>query len=113
MIQSSIVVSRSLLVTVLSESFFISHKVLMLIVQHYLLMFNFYNNVATFLPEVAPEQKWNQQETITSLVYKAGYRKQLTRDLQKSISCTRYQSSKCYLTYENYSTMKGAASVED
>lgn len=61
---------------------------------------------------MAAEQKWNQQETITSLVHKAGYRKELTHDLQKTIRCTRYQSSKHRLEYEKYVTMEDALSIE-
>jgi len=70
------------------------------------------NYSATFLPEVAAEQRWNQQETIKSLVYKAGYRKGLTHDVQKIIRCTRYQSSKHRLVYEKYVTLENAVPVE-
>lgn len=67
--------------------------------------------IATFLPEVAKEQNWTQQETIIQLVYKSGFRHKLTPEIQSKIHCTRYQSSKHYLTYEEYVTMADAISV--
>lgn len=57
---------------------------------------------ATFLPEIAHEQEWTQQETVLSLIRKAGYRGVLTEKLLHGIHCTRYQSSKYQLTYQEY-----------
>jgi len=57
---------------------------------------------ATFLPEVAQQQGWTQNETIAQLVRKAGYHGELTADLLAAIHCTRYQSSKHRLTYDAY-----------
>eukprot|EP00577_Skeletonema_sp_RCC1716_P020880 CAMPEP_0113385428 /NCGR_PEP_ID=MMETSP0013_2-20120614/7461_1 /TAXON_ID=2843 ORGANISM="Skeletonema costatum, Strain 1716" /NCGR_SAMPLE_ID=MMETSP0013_2 /ASSEMBLY_ACC=CAM_ASM_000158 /LENGTH=305 /DNA_ID=CAMNT_0000268183 /DNA_START=65 /DNA_END=982 /DNA_ORIENTATION=- /assembly_acc=CAM_ASM_000158 len=57
---------------------------------------------ATFLPEVAKEQCWNQKETILSLIRKAGYRGNITNGLLSQIQCTRYQSSKCRIAYHEY-----------
>lgn len=57
---------------------------------------------ATYLPEVAYEQKWTQQETVLSLVRKAGYRGVITDDLLVRIRCTRYQSSKYQLSYQEH-----------
>jgi len=57
---------------------------------------------ATFLPEVAKQQRWNQQKTISSLILKAGYNATITQELLTSIDCTRYQSSKCLSTYTEY-----------
>ena len=57
---------------------------------------------ATFLPEVAHEQKWTQQETVLSLVRKAGYRGVITDELLVQIRCTRYQSSKHQLSYQEH-----------
>lgn len=34
---------------------------------------------ATFLPEVAEEQNWDQKKTVEALIRKAGYRKQITK----------------------------------
>ncbi len=57
---------------------------------------------ATYLPEVAFEQKWTQQDTVLSLVRKAGYRGAITDELLLQIRCTRYQSSKYQITYQEY-----------
>ena len=57
---------------------------------------------ATYLPEVAYEQRWNQEKAIVSLVRKAGYRGSITDDFLKKLQCTRYQSSKCQITYQDY-----------
>lgn len=57
---------------------------------------------ATFLPEVAEQQSWTTEQTIVSLVKKSGYEGYLSDDLLKSIKCTRYQSSKIYMTYRDY-----------
>lgn len=60
-------------------------------------------SVATFLPEVAQDHGWDQRQTIAQLVYKAGYHHgEVTSDLLAAIHCTRYQSSKCNLTFEEY-----------
>ena len=77
----------------------------------------------TFLPEVACEQNWNQVETIVALVRKAGYQPSTTtsgsssssssgssittNEFMASIRCTRYQSSKCQLSYLDYATARG------
>lgn len=56
---------------------------------------------ATYLPEVAAEQGWDQLETLTSLIRKAGFRKTLDDVLAfDNLKVTRYQSQKCALTYE-------------
>lgn len=60
---------------------------------------------ATYLPEVAAEQQWTQQQAIASLAHKAGFRNQLTPEVQSQIQCTRYQSSKHYLKFEEYVRM--------
>jgi uncharacterized protein (TIGR00296 family) len=57
---------------------------------------------ATYLPEVAYEQRWNQEATVISLIRKAGYRGSIKDELLKQIQCTRYQSSKCRATYQDY-----------
>jgi AMME syndrome candidate gene 1 protein len=56
----------------------------------------------TYLPEVAPEQGWSQSEAVESLVRKAGYKGAVTKDLLQSMKTTRYQSSKCGLSYSEY-----------
>lgn len=57
---------------------------------------------STYLPEVAAEQKWNQKTTVESLIRKAGWVGPVTDALLKTIECTRYQSSKLRLTFEEY-----------
>lgn len=57
---------------------------------------------ATFLPEVAKEQSWSQKEAVLSLIRKAGYRGRITNDLLSQIQCTRYQSSKYRISYQEY-----------
>ncbi|KAK9460216.1 AMMECR1 domain-containing protein [Lipomyces oligophaga] len=56
---------------------------------------------ATYLPDVAPEHFKTKQETIESLVLKAGYRGR-TDWSKLEISLVRYQSSKEYLKYPEY-----------
>ena len=60
----------------------------------------------TFLPEVAKEQRWDHGQTIASLVRKAGYNGVVSPDLLNGIECTRYQSSKCKVTYREYVNVK-------
>ena len=62
---------------------------------------------ATYLPEVAKEQGWNHSETVTSLIQKAGYQRTVSSEMLPRIHCTRYESSKCRLTYDEYKMSKG------
>ena len=57
---------------------------------------------ATYLPEVAKEQGWNQEEAIHSLIRKSGYRGEINQKLLSSISLTKYQSSKYSVSYREY-----------
>ena len=57
---------------------------------------------ATFLPEVATEQGWTTEETVHSLLRKAGFTGPVTADVLQAISTTRYQSSKFKLSYADY-----------
>ncbi|KAL3790977.1 hypothetical protein ACHAWO_000137 [Cyclotella atomus] len=57
---------------------------------------------ATYLPEVAYEQRWNPEDTVISLIRKAGYRGYISDELLEQIQCTRYQSSKYRTTYQDY-----------
>jgi len=59
---------------------------------------------ATYLPEVASEQGWDQIQTIDSLLKKGGYRGPITEELRKSIKLTRYQSEKLSVSYAEYVT---------
>lgn len=67
------------------------------------------NYSSTFLPEVAPEQGWNQHKTVKSLIRKAGYHRPVDDGLLAKIKCTRYQSSKQKLTYDEYVQQKDDA----
>lgn len=57
---------------------------------------------ATFLPEVAQQKRWDQLKTVSILIQKAGYDSTVSQDLLASIVCTRYQSSKCVVSYTDY-----------
>jgi hypothetical protein len=45
---------------------------------------------------------WNQHEALQSLIRKAGYDGPIQDELLARIRCTRYQSSKCRVTYQEY-----------
>lgn len=64
------------------------------------------NYSATYLPEVASEQGWDQIKTVKSLIRKAGYHKSVDGALLERIRCTRYQSSKQTLTFDEYVQQK-------
>uniref|UniRef100_A0A336M9U5 CSON011986 protein n=1 Tax=Culicoides sonorensis TaxID=179676 RepID=A0A336M9U5_CULSO len=57
---------------------------------------------ATYLPQVATEQGWDQIQTIDSLLRKGGYRGQITQETRRSIKLTRYTSTECQMTYNEY-----------
>jgi len=57
---------------------------------------------ATYLPEVAPEQGWNQVQTIDSLLRKGGFKGTVTPEVRAAIKLTRYQSEKVSVTYADY-----------
>jgi len=65
------------------------------------------NRGATYLPEVASEQGWDQEETLKSLIKKSGYDGQVSDSLLQNIILTRYQSSKSNLHYKEYISLKG------
>lgn len=58
---------------------------------------------ATYLPEVAREQGWNNQQALDSLLRKAGYDGPVTEQLRCTVRLTRYQSSKAAVDFEDYS----------
>ena len=60
---------------------------------------------ATFLPEVAEEEKWDQETTLEYLIRKAGYRGSL-ESVFNNIKVTRYQSIKKTISYQEYKAMK-------
>lgn len=57
---------------------------------------------ATYLPDVATEQGWDQIQTIDSLLHKGGYKGMITPDIRRSIKLTRYQSEKITVSYQEY-----------
>lgn len=62
---------------------------------------------ATYLPEVALEQRWTQEEAVKSLLKKAGYKNKVSSQVFQNIKLTRYQSSKHNITYQQYLSIKG------
>jgi len=61
---------------------------------------------ATYLPEVASEQGWTREQTLSELIIKSGYTKTQTSALRKRISLTRYESSKSCITYSEYKRLR-------
>ncbi|GLC37449.1 hypothetical protein PLESTB_001584600 [Pleodorina starrii] len=57
---------------------------------------------ATFLPDVAPEQGWNQQQAVDALIRKAGYNGSIGPSLRESLSLERYQSTIAAITYDEF-----------
>lgn len=45
---------------------------------------------------------WTKEETINSLIRKAGFRGSITENLRLSLRTTRYQSTAAKATYEEY-----------
>lgn len=56
---------------------------------------------ATYLPQVAVEQKWDKKTTLEYLINKSGYYGDLEEVVDK-IKLRRYQSIKVNMTYEEY-----------
>jgi len=67
---------------------------------------------ATYLPEVALEQKWDQKEAVLSLIRKSGHRGIVSQELLLGVKTTRYQSSKYRLTYDQYVELVNCDPVE-
>jgi uncharacterized protein (TIGR00296 family) len=57
---------------------------------------------ATFLPEVAEQQKWTKEETIRQLAHKAGIRRAITAQDYPDIEVVRYESSRLTVTWKEY-----------
>lgn len=68
---------------------------------------------ATYLPQVATEQGWDQTETIDSLLRKGGYRGNITPEVRRSITLTRYQSQEIHMSYQDYLSLKSGSGSED
>lgn len=61
---------------------------------------------ATFLPEVAAHEDWDKRETLDHLIRKSGCRDGSNVTVLKSIKLTRYQSTACSLSYDDYTKLK-------
>ena len=61
---------------------------------------------ATFLPEVAKHERWSCQDTIDALIAKAGFVGSVTDQLRESLVITRYQSTACSLSYDEYCSLR-------
>ncbi|CAL5227468.1 g10443 [Coccomyxa viridis] len=61
---------------------------------------------ATFLPEVAKHERWSCQDTIDALIAKAGFVGSVTDHLRESLVITRYQSTACSLSYDEYCSLR-------
>lgn len=61
---------------------------------------------ATFLPEVPAHESWDHTITLDHLVRKAGCREGATPRVLKAIKLTRYQSTACSMTYDEYIKLK-------
>jgi AMME syndrome candidate gene 1 protein len=57
---------------------------------------------ATYLPEVALQQRWDHHQTVSSLVRKAGYKGIIDDEFLRNTRCTRYQSSMMRVTFAEY-----------
>ncbi|KAK3391429.1 AMMECR1 domain-containing protein [Sordaria brevicollis] len=57
---------------------------------------------ATYLPDVAPEQGWTKEETVLSLMRKAGWLGDKSRWREVELRVVRYQGKKEKLMYEEY-----------
>ena len=57
---------------------------------------------ATYLPQVCPEQGWEQEECIDSLVRKAGFHGRIDARLRGRIRLTRYQGCKYSVDFASF-----------
>ncbi|KAH0795366.1 DUF51 family protein [Histomonas meleagridis] len=57
---------------------------------------------ATYLPEVAQEQNWTKEETLSHLARKAGFYGNFDQSVMKKAKIERYQSSKCSVSWSEY-----------
>ena len=60
---------------------------------------------ATYLPEVAIEQGWSQEQTLKSLLLKAGCRVDYS-EVKNMLRVTRYKSMKSKISYSEWSMKK-------
>ncbi|KAK0713032.1 AMMECR1 domain-containing protein [Lasiosphaeria miniovina] len=65
-------------------------------------LYHGYRHGATYLPNVAPEQGWTKEETISSLMRKAGWTGRRDRWRDVNLKVVRYQGREESLEYEEY-----------
>lgn len=63
---------------------------------------------ATYLPEVASEQRWSKKQTIDSLLQKSGYSGRINSEVRNRIRLTRYRSEKVTMPYSEYRNRRAA-----
>ncbi|KII66795.1 AMMECR1-like protein [Thelohanellus kitauei] len=57
---------------------------------------------ATYLPDVASEHNWSKEQTIYSLIRKAGYKGRINQNLLNSLNVVRYKSFKVSADFTDY-----------
>ncbi|KAK8141828.1 hypothetical protein G3M48_009830 [Beauveria asiatica] len=67
---------------------------------------------ATYLPDIAAEQGWTRDETLFSLVRKAGWTGSRARWTELDLKVTRYQGKKRSLNYDEYRAWKDWAAKQ-
>ena len=65
---------------------------------------NDHNYHATYLPQVAKDENWDQKTTLSHLIRKAGYKGSL-ESVYNNIQVERYQSIKKSISYDEYKKM--------
>jgi AMMECR1 domain-containing protein len=61
---------------------------------------------ATYLPDVMPAQGWTKSEAVDSAIHKAGWDGHINEGLRQSIKLRRYQSSKTFVTWGEYTAWR-------
>lgn len=61
---------------------------------------------ATYLPEVAEEQRWSEEETIEELMRKGGWEGEVGEKERREMKVTRYQSQKRGMGWDEYQQWK-------
>lgn len=61
---------------------------------------------AVYLPEVAHEQGWDHVETLNHLMWKGGFKGEITEADRQAVLVERFQSEKLCISYEEYTIFK-------
>lgn len=61
---------------------------------------------AVYLPEVAHEQGWDHVETLNHLMWKGGFKGDITEADRQAVLVERFKSEKLCISYEEYTTFK-------